>query len=258
MIAATRSGSVASGVLQLHWRKLKRQLGHALPPLLIPLFFFAAFAGALGAIGNTEGFEYYSYTAFQFVFVFFLTMIFCGVFTAMDIGGFYEAGMGRRLMLATPRRMAIVGGFLLSGILRGVLFGAIVWAIALASGMDVPGSPLDVAALLALGLLLNVATTLYGAGVALRLRTRAAGALILLPTYMAIFLTPIFSTRDQLTGWVATVADVNPLTAVLESGRGFLAGETESVALAFGVAAGLVIVFSAFAVRGMRSAERNF
>ena len=253
----SRSVSVASGVLGMHGRKVMRGIPHAIPPLLIPLFFYAAFAGALGGIGKTKGFSYYDYTAFQFIFVLYLCSAFCGVFTALDIGGYYEQGMGRRLMLATPRRMAIVAGFLASALIRAVVFMAAVWAIALATGLDVRGGALDIVGLLALGLLLTVATTLYGTGIGLRFQSKRAGGLVILPVYMAVFLTPVFTPRDQLTGWLKAVADVNPLTPVLESGRGFLAGEPVSVGLAFGVLGGLIVLTSFFAYTGMKKAEQK-
>ena len=74
---------------------------------------------------------------------------------------------------------------------------------------------------------------------------------------MVLFLTPVFAPRDQLSGWLETVADVNPLTAALEAGRGFLADDPVSVGLAFAAAGGLVIVFAVWAVLGMRKAEQG-
>jgi ABC-2 type transport system permease protein len=254
----SRAVSGGLGVLGFHARKLARGIGHALPPLLIPLFFFAAFAGALSSVGKTRGFTYYDYTAFQFVFVLYLCGAFCGMFTALDIAGTYEDGMGRRMMLATPRRLSIIGGFVGSALLRGTLFMAIVWGIGLATGMDVPGKPLQIAGMMVLAYLLLLAATLWGAGIALRLQRRAAGGLIILPTYMLIFMSPVFTVRHQLTGWLKAVANVNPLTPVLESGRGFLASDPTSVGLAFGVMGGMVLLFTLWTVRGMRSAERKF
>ena len=75
------------------------------PPLLVPLFMFAAFAGALSAIGATKGFDYYCFTAFQFVFILYMAAMFTGAFSAFDIAGDFESGMGRRLMAAAPQRM---------------------------------------------------------------------------------------------------------------------------------------------------------
>jgi ABC-2 type transport system permease protein len=51
------------------------------------------------------------------------------------------------------------------------------------------------------------------------------------------------------------VASINPVTVLLEAGRGLVSGEPVKLELAFVIAAGLVAAFSAWAVRGLRSAE---
>jgi hypothetical protein len=45
------------------------------------------------------------------------------------------------------------------------------------------------------------------------------------------------------------------VTAVLQSGRGLVIGDPVEVGLAFAVVLGLVALFSAWAVRGLRRAE---
>jgi ABC-2 type transport system permease protein len=252
-----RSFSVALGVAWRSIRKLLKNPLPGLPPMVIPLFMFAAFIGALSAIGDSKGFDYYDFTAFEFVFVLYMTAMFVGAFSAFDIAADYSSGMGNRLMLGAPRRLALIGGYLIVAVGRFVLAVAVVWGVALATGMSVKGGALEIAALVALALLLNVATTLYGAGVALRLQSVAAGTLIIIPLFMSLFLTPVFLPRDQLSGWLKTVAGLNPLTALMEAGRGFLADDPVSVGLAFAAGGGLVILFAAFAVRGMARAERG-
>ena len=58
-----------------------------------------------------------------------------------------------------------------------------------------------------------------------------------------------------LTGWIHAVAYVNPLTRVLEAGRSFVAGSPTEVGVAFAAAAGLAVLFTLWALRGLRSAE---
>ena len=60
-----------------------------------------------------QGLPYYDYTAFQFVFLLFMASMFSGIFTAFDIARDFEGGMGNRMMLAAPQRMAIIGGYLI-------------------------------------------------------------------------------------------------------------------------------------------------
>jgi ABC-2 type transport system permease protein len=254
---AGRSLSIARGVSQRSRRKFMKNPVGGLPPILIPLFMFAAFTGALSSLADTDSFTYYDFTAFQFVFVFLLASMLAGAFSAFEIAGDYESGLGARLMLAAPQRMAIVAGYVMFAVGRFVLGAVVVWAVALLAGMPVEGDPLDVAALVAIGLLLSLAVTLYGAGIALRMQSLTAGTLILIPIFAFLFTTPVFVPRDQLDGWLGTIADYNPLTPAMEAGRGFLADDPVSVGLAFGICGGLVVLFALFAARGMVKAAKG-
>jgi len=237
--------------------KLLRVPVKSAPAILMPLFMYAAFGGALGAVGETKGFGYYSYTAFVFVSVVFMAGTFSAVFTAFDVASDYETGFAHRLMLAAPRRLAIVGGYVTVSIWRCLVSVAVVFAVALATGLSVRGSALEIVGLLALVVLVNVVTMLYGTGIALRFQTTASSVLILIPAFMLFFLSPIFIPRHQLSGWLRSATDVNPLTPVLEAGRGFLAGEPTKVALAFIAIGGLLILFILWVIAGMRKAERG-
>ncbi len=248
---------IASGVARRSTRKLIRSPGASAPGILIPLMLFATVSGAFSAISQIKGFTYYNYTAFAFVFVLYMTTMFVGAFTAIEIMEDYTGGIGSRLMLGASKRLAILTGYVVYSLGRAVVSVAVVFGIAVATGMPIRGSVLQVAALMALALLLCAAATLYGAGIALRIPSITAGALIFFPVFMLLFLTPDFAPRDQLTGWLHTVANFNPLTTTMESGRGFLAHDPVSVPQAFGLAGGMVIFFTLFAITGMRKAERG-
>ena len=237
-MTATRSLSIALGLARRSTRKLLKNPVPGLPPVLIPLFMFAAFAGALSALASTKSFDYYSFTAFQFVFILYMAAMLTGAFSAFEIAGDFEGGMGNRLMSAAPQRMAIVGGYLIFAVGRFFVSMAVIWGVALLAGLPVEGGALDVAGFILLALLLTIAATLYGAGVALRLQSIAAGTLILIPIFMLLFTSPVFVPRQQLSGWLRTAADINPLTPAIEAGRGFLAGERVSVAPAFAITGG--------------------
>ena len=55
--------------------------------------------------------------------------------------------------------------------------------------------------------------------------------------------------------WIHALATVNPVTRVLEAGRGFLAGSPTEVWAAFLVGFAFVVLFSLWAYRGLRNAE---
>ena len=44
------------------------------------------------------------------------------------------------------------------------------------------------------------------------------------PIFLILFLAPVYVPLDLLTGWVHAVADVNPVTAMVEAGRDLISG----------------------------------
>jgi ABC-2 type transport system permease protein len=248
--------AVARGVA---WRTLHNVFTNPsllIPSIIFPLFFFTAFAGGLSRVSNVPGFDFpQGYTAFQFVFVLLQSAAFGGVFTGFGIARDFESGFARRLLLAAPHRSGIVLGYALAALARWLVTVSVLTAVAFAVGMQVGGSGVDLFGLYALGLILNVAAVLWACGVAMRFRTMQAGPVMQLPVFLVLFFAPVYVPLALLQGWIHTVATVNPLTRVLESGRGFLAGSPTEVGAAFGAALALALGFSLWALRGLRKAE---
>lgn len=246
--------------LILAWRNLHNFFTSpalVFPALLFPLFFFTAFAGGLSNVQNVPGFDFPNgYTAFQFGFVLMQASAFGGVFTGFSIARDFESGFSRRIMLATPHRTAILAGYAISSLTRAVVVGAMLFVIAIAVGMDYSGGPVDTLGLIALALGMNTLALLFASGVAFRFRTIQAGPLMQTPVFMVLFLTPVYVPQALLHGWIESVAAVNPLTFVIESGRSFIAGVPEEVALAFGLGALAAAVLAVWSLTGLRSAEK--
>jgi len=223
--------------------------------LIFPLFFYTAFAGGLSAVSNAPGFDYYDYNAFQFVFVLLQSAAFGGVFIGFSIGADFDSGFTRRLFVAAPDRSAIVLGFALAAIVRTLVVWAMVFAIALVTGMDVNASGVDLAGLFVLAFIVNVAAFFFAAGMMLRFRTMQAAPAMQIPVFMILMTTPVYVPRDLLQGWVETASQLNPATAIVEAGRSLMAADPFHVLLAFLAAAGFLVLLATFALRGLRKAE---
>ena len=251
-----RTLAVARGVA---WRTLHNVFTNPslfVPSIVFPLFFFVAFAGGLSRVQDVPGFNYAEgYTAFQFVFVLLQSAAFGGVFTGFGIARDFESGFARRLLLAAPSRTGILLGYAVAALLRWLVTAAVLTTVALAAGMNVGGSGVDLFGLYTLALIVNSAALLWAAGVAMRLRTMQAGPIMQFPVFLVLFFAPVYVPLALLSGWIHGIATVNPLTRVLESGRGFLAGSPTEVAAAFGAALALAAAFSFWALRGLRKAE---
>jgi ABC-2 type transport system permease protein len=254
--ALARNRSVA---LSVAWRGIHNTFTNPaliIPSVIFPLFFFTAFAGGLSRVDSIPGFDFPpGYTAFQFVFVLIQSAAFGGVFNGFAVARDFESGFGRRLLLAAPRRGAIVVGYVLTALVRASFTMFVITTVALIAGMDITGDGVDVFGLYGLALLVNVAAALWAAGVALRVRSLQGGPLMQVPVFLTLFLAPVYVPLDLLSGWIHAVASVNPATAFLGTGRDLIAGTPSGVALAFAIAAGLIAGFAAWSLRGMRRAE---
>jgi ABC-type multidrug transport system permease subunit len=240
------------------WRNLHVVLSSPallLPPLAFPLFFYMAFAGGLSTVSNLPGFDYYDYNAFQFVFVLLQSAAFGGVFIGFSIAADFDSGFTRRLFLAAHDRSAVIAGYGVAAVVRTVFVWIVVFLVALVTGMEVAGSGVDLAGLLGLALIVNLAAFLFAAGMMTRLRTLQAAPAMQLPVFLILMTTPVYVPRALLQGWIETVSKFNPATAIIEAGRSLMAGDPFHLALAFAAAAGLAIVLLGFARGGLRRAE---
>lgn len=242
------------------WRQIHNTIvspAILVPSIIFPLFFFAAFAGGLSKLGQVPNFNYGpGYTTFQYAFVFIQSAAFGGVFTGFSVARDFDSGFARRLLLSAPNRSGIIAGYAGGALIRWLMTGAVVTVAALISGMDVAASPGELLAVLALGILVDIVAALWGCGVAMFLRTEQAGALIQMPVFIALFLTPVYVPLRLLSGWVHTVAHLNPATFALEAVRGLLAATPVDIGLAFGLLGCGLLIAAGWARRGLASAER--
>lgn len=256
---ATHGGSTLDVARAVAWRTLRnvaRTPSLLLPTLMFPLFFFVAFAGGLNQVQNVPGFDFPDgYTAFQFAFVLLQSAAFGGVFTGFGMARDFEGGFAKRLLLAAPDRRGIVLGYGLAAFVRWGVVAVMLTVIAVATGMRVSGGAVDLVGLYTLALLVNAVGYSWSAGIALRMRTVQAGPLMQMPVFLVLFFAPVYVPLELLSGWIETVATINPITYILEAARNLISGSPSGVALAFAVVAVLVALFAAWALGGLRRAE---
>ena len=251
-----RYWNVVSGVA---WRTLKNVVTNPqilIPTTAFPLFFFTAFAGGLSQVSQVPGFDFPpGYTAFQFVFVLLQAAAFTGVFTGFGLARDFEGGFAKRLLLAAPYRSGIVVGYSLAALTRWVMVAGLLTVVAFAVGMNIGGGAVDLLGLYVLAALVNFCGFFWAGGIAMRFRTIQAAPLMQMPVFLVLFFAPVYVPLDLLEGWISGVASANPLTYLLETGRGFIAGDAPHVLGAFAIAIGLGVAFWTWAFLGLRQAE---
>jgi ABC-2 type transport system permease protein len=243
----------------LAWRLLHSLVTNPmlfLPPMLMPIFFFTAFAGGLSAISNAPGFDYGpGYTSFIFAFVLCQSAAFGGVFSGFSIAADFQFGFGRRLMLATPHRTALLLGYGMVALIRATITLTVVTLIGLLVGMNISGGGLDLFGMYALAGIINVTGLLFAAGVALRFRSLQATPLMQVPVFLFLFLAPVYVPRELLGGWVHAISPFNPATHVMETARDLMAGTGADYLATLGIVVALLSAVFVFAMRGLRQAE---
>ena len=131
------------------------------------------------------------------------------------------------------------------------MIAVVLTIVALIAGMKVGGSGIDLFGLYGLAIIFNQVGMLWACGVAMRLRTVQAAPLMQTPVFLVLFLAPVYVPLHLLKGWIHHVARLNPLTFLLEAGRGFIEGRPTEVAAAFAIAAALFALFAVWARTGL-------
>ncbi len=261
MSRSAKPGGLFDVALAIAWRSLHtyvRRPDLIIPSIVFPLVFLASFAGGLTALGSLPGFHFPAgYTAFQFVFVVIQASMFSGLFTGFSLAFDFESGFARRLMLAAGDRRGIALGYALVALTRAVITLTIVTCVALLAGMHVTGDGVDLIGLYGLAALLVLVGFGWAAGVAFRFRSIQAGPLMQTPVFLILFLAPVYVPLGLLKGWIHAVASINPATAFLDAGRGFISGAHDHTWLGFGSAIVLIALFCLWTLSGLRSAERS-
>jgi ABC-2 type transport system permease protein len=227
-----------------------------LPSIVFPLIFLLAFAGGLSAVASVPGFDFPTgYTAFQFVFILIQTAAFGGFFGSIAIASDFEHGFAKRIFLAASSRTGILLGYGMVAIVRFAFNATLVTVAALIGGMEIDGSGVDMAGLYGLGLLVSIFVTLFSAGAFMRTKSINAAPALQTPVFIVLFLAPVYLPLHLLTGWIHTIASINPATALVQAGRGFISGVPDHPALAYGVCAGALVLAVVWGLRSLRRAE---
>ena len=146
-------------------------------------------------------------------------------------------------------------GYALAALLRWAVVATVLTIVAFAVGMRIGGGPVDLVGLYVLAMLVNFCGFFWAGGMAMRFRTIQAAPLMQMPVFLVLFFAPVYVPLSLLQGWIEGVATANPLTYVLETGRGFIAGNPPHVLAAFAIAIGMGVAFWWWAFLGLRKAE---
>jgi ABC-2 type transport system permease protein len=233
--------------------EITRVPGAAIPGVLAPTIFFLGFTSVFGNLTLLPGFTTESYQSFLIPVSMLQGAGFTGAATGVNLARDIEQGWFDRLLASPAPRPVLLAGLVLSAGLRTLLPATFLLIVGLALGVHWPGLlGLLIALSLVMGMAVVAAT--WGTSLALRFKTQSAAPVMQVGMFLAILTTTAYAPLDLLTGWLHTVAEINPVTQVVEAVRqGFVGpvtwGDTWP---GFLTLFALAAVLSYFALRGMR------
>lgn len=213
-----------------------------LPPIAISLFFLLIYDSTLGGaaafIPNLGANDYLG-------FILPLSIVSSSLsgagIAAQNLVRNIENGYFDKLILTPVYRSALLTGTILSG---GVILGlqaTVVVGVALLMGLNVATGFLGVLAVIGLAVLLGLGFAGFTMSAALGSGNAAVVQSASFIFFPLTFLAPTFVPLELLDGWLKTVAQLNPITYVLEAMRAILNSGWDMPVVLRGVAACLIL-----------------
>jgi ABC-2 type transport system permease protein len=197
-------------------RGVPRDLEAVLPPVFIAFFFFVVNIGTLSNLtqGSIEGFDYKSFEMATAVL-----LGVTGVSRAQALVVDVQNGYFDRLLLTPVRRSAILVGHMVADVTVSSMLCIPILGLAFALGIDFRTGALGVVVFIVLAALWSLTFAGFGYAIALKTGNPAAVNSSFLLFFPFLFLTSSYVPREQLSGWLDTVAGWNPVTYLLEGLR---------------------------------------
>jgi ABC-2 type transport system permease protein len=233
-------------------RAVPRDLETVFPPVFIAVFFFLVNIATLEGLPeqNMAGFDFES---FQMATAVLLGVT--GVSRAPALVLDVQDGYFDRLLLTPIRRLAILLGHMTADIAISLALTVPVILIGFVVGVRFESGPLGVPAFMLLAALWSLAFAGFGYAIALKTGNPGAVNTSFMLFFPFLFLTSSYVPRDQLSGWLDTVAGFNPVTYLLEGLRsltmeGWEWGDLGAALLAVAIVATISMSLCFGALRG--------
>jgi ABC-2 type transport system permease protein len=246
------------------WRRslneVLRVRGALLPATIAPVIFMLGITGQFGRLTGLEGFPTDSYISWIVPLSCLQGAGFAGAATGANLARDIEQGWFDRLLVAPVPRPLLVLGPILGAVTRSLVPATVVLVVGLIIGADLTGGVPGLLALYVACAAFCATAALWGIFMATTFRTQQAGPLMQQGVFLAVFLSTAYTPLVLLRGWLSDVAELNPVTHVLELARqGTVEGIEPSLAHTYpGVLAllGLATVLGALAIFGLHRMGR--
>jgi ABC-2 type transport system permease protein len=233
--------------------ELLRVPGAAIPGVLAPTIFFLGLNGVFGALTQLKGFTTGTYESFIVPVSMLQGAGFTGAAAGVNLARDIEGGWTDRLLASPAPRWVLLAGTVLAASARALIPATFVFIIALLLGAGWPGIGGLLIAYFMVAAMAAVAAC-WGSALALRFKSQSAAPLMQAGMMALVLTTTAYAPLALLQPWMKSVAEVNPVTEVIEAARQGFVGSVTLANTWPGVVAllGLLTVLGAWALREMR------
>lgn len=219
-----------------------------IPALITPVFFYIVNVGSLQDFAEQSG-SVGDFKAFQLpvAIIFAVT----GVSRAGALVTDIQTGYFDRLLLTPTRRPMLLLGLMAADVISIMLLTIPVLLLGLLFGVRFETGLAGMAVFIAYGALWGLAFAGLPYAIALKTGNPAAVNASFILFFPFAFLTTTFLPQDALTGWLATVADYNPVTYVLAGLRSLITEGWVATPLLQGFLATLAMMAISFTIASL-------
>ena len=216
-------------------RSMLRDLETVIPALLIPVFMFAVTVGALQDFAeNIPGLDYRSFQL-PVAVLFAVTGISRAITVVTDI----QTGYFSRLVITPVNRLALLLGLLMADFLLIVALTVPVVIMGYVVGVRFATGILGILAFMLIAGLWGLIFNGFPYAIAFKTGNVAAVNMSFLLFFPFLFMTTLFIPQEQMTPWLSTAADFNPVTYILTAERSLITEGWQLTAIRDGIIATL-------------------
>jgi ABC-2 type transport system permease protein/oleandomycin transport system permease protein len=238
-----------------HLRALQRNPELLVSALLQPVMFVVLFVYVFGDSISVPG--YSDYKQFVIPGIFAQTVLFGSIYTGLGIAEDLSKGFIDRLRSLPMYSSAVLLGRTMSDVVRNLLSFIVMLVVAVIVGFRFEGSFVGAVGATLLLFLFSYAFSWIQAYTGLVAgSTEAVNSIAFLWMFVAVFISSIFVSPENMPGWMQPVAEHNPVSIVTDASRALYNGRDPGsdpwIALAWAV--GITAVFGTLSIRRYRSA----
>ena len=255
MTAARAELAVTGALMRRAINEVVRVPGAAIPAILAPSIFMLGLTAVFGNLSQLPGFSTDDYMTFLIPVSLMQSGAFTGAATGVNLARDIELGWFDCMLVSPASRRSLLAGLVLSASFRSLMPMALLIVVGLSLDVPFPGLG-DLLVSIAIAAAFAAVAASWGVSLALRFKTQSAAPLMQAGMFMAVLFTTSYAPQELLTGWLAEVARINPVTHVLEAVRQGFTGQVTWAETWPGLVAlaGLGLVLVGFALRALRRA----